>query len=195
GVQLRGDAARAGGARTGGRGTGVTAAPATAAARRLLERTLGTQLLEMSVAAPQAAAVGSRALSMVGSSVALIFSKVATMGFGFFFWLAAAALHRLGVVDGPAFATVFLVTTVLGTAGVLLDQVSTSLRRGDQALTRGVVFGVGAVAVVGLLAVATSAASAFAIFSAWIVGSGAMCVLGAVQLRRSLRYVYRPRLD
>jgi O-antigen/teichoic acid export membrane protein len=239
---------------------------ATAVARRVLERTLGTQLLEPAAAAPQTAAAGSRTLSMVASSVALIFSKVATMGLGFFFWLAAArlfraaevgvaaaivssmmlcnqlalvgigsafivefprerrprrlldtsftltalaslaaggcllaltagVLHRLDVVDRPLFALVFLVTTVLGTAGVLLDQVSTSLRRGDHALTRGVLFGTSTIGFVGVLAVATAAASAFAIFSAWIVGSAAMCLLGAIQLRRSLRYRFRPLLD
>ena len=239
---------------------------ASPAARRLVARALGTELLERRAASVQVAAAGSRTLSMVASSVALIFSKIATMGLGFFFWLAAArmfsptqvgiaagivsammlcnqlalvgvgsafivefprsrrppllldtsftltavsslaagglflvaaggAFHRLSVVDRPLFAAVFLVTTVLGTAGILLDQVSTSLRRGDLALTRGILFGTSAIVFVGALALMTQAASAFAIFSAWIVGSVAMCALGALQLRRSLRYGYRLRLD
>jgi O-antigen/teichoic acid export membrane protein len=239
---------------------------AATGARRLLERALGTELLERRAAAARVPVAGTRTLSMVASSVALIFSKVATMGLGFFFWLAAArlfepsqvgiaagivsammlcnqvalvgigsafivefpheprrlrlldssftligisslaaaglflalaagAFNRLGVVDRPLFAVVFTVTTVLGTAGIVFDQVSTSLRRGDHALTRGLVFGLSAVVFVGALGLSTRAASAFAIFSSWIVGSLAMCLLGALQLRRLLRYSYRPRIE
>jgi O-antigen/teichoic acid export membrane protein len=244
----------------------VTSPVSVAGARRLLERALGSELLDRRAAAAQVSVAGTRTLSMVSSSVSLIFSKVATMGLGFIFWLAAArlfepaqvgiaagivsammlcnqlalvgvgsafiiefpheprrsrlldtsftligisslaaaglflalaagAFSRLGVVDRPLFAAVFTVTTVLGTAGILFDQVSTSLRRGDQALTRGVLFGLSAVVFVGALGLITRAASAFAIFSAWIVGSLGMCLLGALQLRRSLCYGYRPRLE
>jgi O-antigen/teichoic acid export membrane protein len=115
---------------------------------------------------------------------------------GLFVVLAAGALPELGVVGrSPAFAAMFALMTALGAVGVVLDQASTTLRRGDQALARGVLNGVLSLAALGTLAVATTAAGSMAIFTCWVVGGAAASALGAVQLARTLaRYRYRPRL-
>ena len=84
--------------------------------------------------------------------------------------------------------------SALGTAGVVLDQISTTLRRGDQALTRGLLNGVLSLAAVGALAGVTGAGS-MALFACWVAGVAAAFVLGAVQLHHALgRYRFRPRI-
>jgi O-antigen/teichoic acid export membrane protein len=115
---------------------------------------------------------------------------------GLFQLLALAAFPELRIVaSGPAFIVAFIAMGILGTVGMLLDQISAALRRGDQALTRAVVFGV---ATVGLLAgvAATSTTGAFAIFIPWVGAASLAFIVGLVQLRRSLsRYRYRARLE
>jgi O-antigen/teichoic acid export membrane protein len=210
-----------------------------------------------------------RSLSMLVSSLALIGSKVATMGFGFLFWLVAArlfpvtsvglaagavsavmlctqlalvglgssvilhypahrrrpfllldtaftivlvtsllaagiffvvaalGLHQLRlVVSQPLFAVSFVAMTVLGTATILLDQVSTAIRRGDQALFRAAGFGATTVALLLAVAALTRTTEPAVIFSTWIGGGLFACTLGALHLRRSFTpYRYRPRSD
>jgi O-antigen/teichoic acid export membrane protein len=119
----------------------------------------------------------------------------AVVGLGFAA-LAAVAFAELGVVGTrPAYLALFVAMCALGTAGVVLDQISTTLRRGDQALGRGVLNGVlSLVAVVALGALA--GAGAMAIFACWVAGVAAACALGAAQLRRAVgRYRFRPRLE
>ena len=210
---------------------------------------------------------GRRALAMEANSLALIATKVVTLGLGFLFWLVAARLFppaevglaggvvaavmlcvqlallgvgsaviamfpayqerpaRLldtavttslvaGTVVGLAFAglaaaaftelrvvgarpgylALFVAMSALGTAGVVLDQISTTLRRGDQALTRGLLNGVLSLAAVGALAGVTGAGS-MALFACWVAGVAAAFLLGALQLRHALgRYRFRPRI-
>jgi O-antigen/teichoic acid export membrane protein len=210
-----------------------------------------------------------RGLSVFASALALILSKVSTMGIGFVFWLLAArlfaptevglaagavsammlctqlalvgigssvivlfprherdptrlldtaftivvgasllagclfllvassAFDELGVVASePRFALAFLALCVLGTAGILFDQVSTALRRGDQALARALLFGLATVAVLGVVSLASSSASSRMIFSTWLGGGVAACGVGLFQLRRQLgTYRYRPRVE
>lgn len=119
----------------------------------------------------------------------------AVVGVGFAA-LAAVAFAELGVVaTRPVYLALFVAMCALGTAGVVLDQISTTLRRGDQALGRGVLNGaLSLVAVVALGALA--GAGAMAIFACWVAGVAAACALGAGQLRRSVgRYRFRPRLE
>jgi O-antigen/teichoic acid export membrane protein len=86
--------------------------------------------------------------------------------------------------------------SILGTAGILFDQISTALRRGDQALARALVFGTVTISLLAGIASATKAATSFAIFVTWVGGALGACVLGALQLRRSpSHYRFRPRLE
>ena len=119
----------------------------------------------------------------------------AVVGLGFAA-LAAGAFPELGVVGTrPAYLALFVVMSALGTAGVVLDQLSTTLRRGDQALWRGVLNGALSLAAVAALA-AISGTGSMALFACWVLGAAAACVLGGAQLRRAVgRYSYRPRLE
>jgi O-antigen/teichoic acid export membrane protein len=120
-----------------------------------------------------------------GAAVGLAFAAVAAGAFG-----------QLGVVGTrPGFLVLFVAMSALGTAGVVLDQISTTLRRGDQALSRGVLNGALSLVAVAALA-AISGAGAMALFACWVAGVAAACALGAAQLRRAIgRYRYRPRLE
>jgi O-antigen/teichoic acid export membrane protein len=115
---------------------------------------------------------------------------------GLFLALAASLFPEVGVVGrSPAFAALFALMSALGTVGVVLDQASTTLRRGDQALVRGVLNGILSLVALGALAIAATPAGSMAIFACWVVGGAAACALGAVQLDGALaRYRYRPRL-
>jgi O-antigen/teichoic acid export membrane protein len=218
--------------------------------------------------APPLGVDAPRALTMVPNSLALIATKVATLGLGFLFWLVAARLFRpdqvglaggvvaaallcvqlallgvgsavialfpshrdrpghlldtalttsllaggavglafcalaggafaeLGVVGArPAYVALFAAMSALGTASVVLDQISTTLRRGDQALGRGVLNGALSLVAVAALA-ATPGAGSMALFACWVLGVAAACALGAAQLRRAVgRYRFRPRLE
>lgn len=206
---------------------------------------------------------------MLGSSLALILSKVGTMGLGFLFWLIAArafdqgevglaagavssvmlctqlallgvgssvivhfprhasepkalidtafsvvgvsALAAAGcflvlaattfrhlqvVAEVPGFALAFAAMSVLGTAGILFDQLSTVLRRGDQALVRAFAFGVVNIGLLVPLALHSRSVGAPAIFATWVGASAVTVVIGCVQLWRNAGgYRYSPRLE
>ena len=210
-----------------------------------------------------------RSLSMFSSSLALIGSKVATMGLGFFFWLVAARvypassvglaagavsavmlctqlgllglgssvivhyprhrrrpfvlldtaftivcasslvaaglffvvgllfLHQLRVVaTQPLFALSFAAMSVLGTAGILFDQISTAIRRGDQALSRALGFGGMTLVLLVIASSITHTTRPALIFSTWVGGGLFACTLGSIQFRRVFaRYRYRPGID
>ena len=127
------------------------------------------------------------------------FTLVAALAAGgsvLFLGLASGVLTELGVVArDPGYALLFVAASVLGTVGILLDQVSTTLRRGDQALVRGVSFGLVAVATLGLIAMLTDARDSELLLVPWAVAGVAALALGLVQLRFSLEgYVPRPRV-
>jgi O-antigen/teichoic acid export membrane protein len=128
------------------------------------------------------------AFSMVGAA--------ALAAAGIFLLLALEMLRHLHVVAAvPLYAAMFAAMTVLGTVGILLDQLSVTLRRGDQVLSRGVVSGVVTLALVALLPVLGHRDS-MAIFAAWVAGGVVMCAQGALQLHGSARgYRYRPRVS
>jgi len=113
---------------------------------------------------------------------------------GLFLFFAGTAFRELDVVSANGmFAVLFLAATVFGTLGIVLDQIATALRRGDQALTRNVTFGVATVVLLAALTVLTEARTARAIFEPWAVAGLAALTVGLVQLRRTLPR-YRPRL-
>ncbi|HWI06702.1 MAG TPA: oligosaccharide flippase family protein [Solirubrobacteraceae bacterium] len=100
--------------------------------------------------------------------------------------IAAVTLGELQVVGGSAlYALLFVAATVTGTLGILLDQLSTSLRRGDQVLIRGIAFGLAAVVSLVLAAKLGGGGSA-ALLAPWVVAGGLAVAIGVVQTRRAL---------
>ena len=115
---------------------------------------------------------------------------------GLFLLLASGVLRELSEVSRvPLFAVAFVATCVTGTVGILLDQVNTALRRGDQMLLRNLVFGV--VALVALVIVsALGTSSALAVFAPWVVAGLVSTAFGFAQLRRALgHYRFRPKVE
>lgn len=114
-----------------------------------------------------------------------------------FLVIAATMLDELRIVaTDPAFAAVFVLLGVFGALGVLLDQISTVARRGDEALRRNILAGL--VTLVGVVAVAVgrSGPASLGILLAWAVGSVTAVALGWRQLAvAQIRYRYRPRLE
>lgn len=99
--------------------------------------------------------------------------------------VAALVLGELQVVAAsPVYALLFVLATVTGTLGILLDQLSTSLRRGDQALIRGIAFGL--VAVASLALTAKLGGGSAALLAPWVVAGGLSVAIGIVQVRRAL---------
>jgi O-antigen/teichoic acid export membrane protein len=112
--------------------------------------------------------------------------------------LASGLLSELDVVASSLpYALAFGLATLFGTVGILYDQASTALRRGDHVLVRGAVFGV--VAVLGVVAVGPHGAGltgSAALLVPWVIAGLAGCALGRGQLRRALGgYRARLRLD
>jgi O-antigen/teichoic acid export membrane protein len=110
-----------------------------------------------------------------------------------FVLIAGVVLVELDVVaNSLLFASLFVSAGIFGTLGILLDQTSTALGRGDQALVRNVTFG--GVTLLGLVLVASTIAhpSAKALFAPWAVAGALATVIGLWQLRRSVRH-FRPR--
>ena len=132
---------------------------------------------------------------LLDSAFSLV-AAASVLAVAIFFVIAATALHELRVVaTDPVFALALVAMSVLGTIGILLDQVSTLLRRGDQMLVRALLFGLANVALLAPVAALSSGAGAVWIFATWVGAAAAAVLLGAVQLWRTpLRYRYRPRL-
>lgn len=130
-----------------------------------------------------------RALLDSAQTIVAFVAVVASLGF----LALAATVLDLGVVTSSAgYALLFVAASVLGTLGVLFDQVFTAMRRGDQVLVRGACFGVATIVALVAIAVAAPDAGSQAIFMPWVVGGLVMCGLAVVQLRRNLPF-YRLR--
>jgi O-antigen/teichoic acid export membrane protein len=116
---------------------------------------------------------------------------------GAFLVIATLFLDQLDVIARrPAYALAFVVMAVSGTLCVLLDQFSTALRRGDQALVRGIATGVVTLGMVVLLPVGLDAETALALLVAWAVGNLAPVLVGAWQIHHSLpEYRLRMQVD
>jgi O-antigen/teichoic acid export membrane protein len=114
-----------------------------------------------------------------------------------FLVLAASLLRELRIVaTDPVFAAAFIVLGIFGTLGVLLDQISTVVRRGDEALRRNILAGLVTLVAVVAVAVDRSGPASLGIVLAWVVGSIAAVALGWRQLADArIRYRYRPRVE
>jgi O-antigen/teichoic acid export membrane protein len=121
----------------------------------------------------------------------------AAIGGGVFLLLASGVFTELDAVSHElSYALLFLAATAFGTIGILLDQVSTTLRRGDHALLRGLAFGTIAAGSLGLIAALTDAQSAQALLVPWVLAGAGAFLIGIVQLRRTLEgYRPRPRIE
>jgi len=109
-----------------------------------------------------------------------------------FLLLARSAFHELNVVVGvPILAVAFLAMTIFGAVNVLFDNVSVAIRRGDQVLTRNLLFGLVTIGVPLALASSMGGRGSWLILLAWTLAGLAACSIGVVQLRRSLPE-YRP---
>lgn len=124
----------------------------------------------------------------------------ATAGAVLFLVVASVALAELGAVArDPVYAFLFVGTAVLGTLGLLLEQTSTALRRGDQALTRALAFGATTLFVLLVLQVASDSTSSTLLFAPWFAAAAVAFAMGLRQLRRTLggyrtRMAVRPAL-
>ena len=120
---------------------------------------------------------------------------------------ALAALAALGVValaledlravaTDPTFALLFVLMTVFGTLGILLDHVSVALERGQQVLVRNTVGGLLTAAPLLLTPALGWRFDAELLFGLWVLGGATACGVAAVQLSRQLGgYRYRPCLS
>jgi O-antigen/teichoic acid export membrane protein len=120
----------------------------------------------------------------------------AALGGCLFLLLASGLFSELDAVSHePTYALLFLAASVFGTVGILLDQVSTTLRRGDQALLRGLAFGFIAAGSLALIAALSDAQSAQTLLVPWVLAGAAVWLIGMAQLRRTLQgYLLRPRI-
>lgn len=136
-----------------------------------------------------------RPAALLDTAVTVVALAALAVAAGFLV-LATGAFRELGVIGGtPAYTAAFLAMCVFGALGVLLDQISTALRRGDQALTRGALSGVVTLGALIAAPVLAGQTGVLAILAAWVAGNFAPVALGAGQLRRTLSgYWYRPAI-
>lgn len=101
--------------------------------------------------------------------------------------IAGMFLNNLAIIAHSVwFVVFFLAATLTGTLGILLDQTSIALGRGDQVLTRGLAFGLVSVGVLSAVAWGTGMQHAIGMFFPWVVSGTVAVVLGGWQLRRAL---------
>jgi len=122
-----------------------------------------------------------------------ITSCLAALGFLAIAWLFLDNLR--GVATNPINAIALIIMTVAGTQGVLLDQLSTALRRGDQVLVRGISSGLATVALVLLLSVGMER-NVQTLLLAWAGGNAVPVVIGWWQIHRAIPDLeIRPTFD
>jgi len=107
------------------------------------------------------------------------------------------ALEQLAVLTRqPLFDLSFVIVAVVGTLGILFDQASTAIRRGDQAMTRALVSGGVTLANLLILVAMSSVASANAIFFTWVTGGVAAALFAIWQFSRAIPgYRFRAGFD
>lgn len=107
---------------------------------------------------------------------------------GLFLLVARTWLPELGqATREPGWVLAFLAMSVLGTAGIVLDQVNVALSRGFQVLTRTAAFGVISLVPVAVLPLAGVRADALLLFSFWVVAGVGALLVGLRQLAVTVR--------
>jgi O-antigen/teichoic acid export membrane protein len=114
-----------------------------------------------------------------------------------FIGLASGLFAELDAVGGSVmYALLFVLAAVTGTLGIIQDQTSTVLRRGDQALGRGIAFGIVTVVLLGAIAIVSPDAGSEALLIPWVVAGVVSVGIGVVQLHRCVEgYRARTGLD
>lgn len=111
--------------------------------------------------------------------------------------VAAVALSELRplAVD-PRFALCFVAFGATGTLGLLFDQISAVMRRGDHAMTRNVVRGLVTLLIVPAALLVAESDRSLALVAAWTAGSVLMIVIGLRQFTaKPMRYVFKPGVE
>jgi O-antigen/teichoic acid export membrane protein len=149
---------------------------------------IGWSVIGMFQGEPRPNELLNSAISLVG--VATLAASVA------FLVVVALALSNLRVLAvDPRFAVCFIVFAVTGTLGVVFDQISTVMRRGDQAMTRNLMRGLVTLLVIPAALLVSESDRSLTIVAAWTAGSVVMIAIGTWQFsRRPLYYQFRPRL-
>jgi len=114
-----------------------------------------------------------------------------------FLAVARALFSELDLIAAvPFLAASFVAMTVFGAVNVLMDNLSIAQRRGDQVLVRNIAFGIATLAIPLALASSFPGHGAWLILAAWTAAGLTACLIGVLQVRRSLpRYRPRPSLD
>ena len=114
-----------------------------------------------------------------------------------FLLFARAFFSELNVVSAiPLYGLLFLGISVFGAVNVLMDHVSIAIKRGDQVLTRNVLFGLITIAGVAALPLLAETTTSIAIVSAWAAAGFFACLLGTIQIFRSIPgYRYKPDVE
>lgn len=104
-----------------------------------------------------------------------------------FLVFARSFFNELNIVTAiPLYAGLFLAINIFGAVNVLMDHISIAIKRGDQVLTRNVLFGVTTVVGVAVLPLITQSTTSITIVTAWVAAGFMACLLGTVQIYRSI---------
>ena len=138
---------------------------------------------------------GERSADVVDTALALAGILACAVALAFL-GLAGTLLVEMNViaVDLP-FALLFVLMSVIGSLGVVIDQVSMAQRRGGDVLIRNVTNGIVTLLVPVLIWLGPLQASARVLFAGWVLGSTSAVIIGWFQMRLTLDgHRTRPRL-
>jgi O-antigen/teichoic acid export membrane protein len=127
----------------------------------------------------QTVAVVDSALTMAGMLSCVI-------GLGFLVFAGRFLEEMDAIAVDPTFAILFGFMSVVGTLGVVIDQISMAQRRGHDVMTRNVTNGLVTLAVPGLIWIGLFGESARLLFAGWVLGSTSAIAIGWMQLHRIL---------
>ncbi len=132
---------------------------------------------------------------LLDTSLGLV-SGAALLGAGIFILLSARFFTELSIIaEQPAFALLFFLMALFGGLNSLMDSFSIAFRRSDQVLLRNILFGVTTISAGVIFSLLTARDSIY-IISGWVLAGLGACLLGGVQLWKTLsRYHFRWRLD
>jgi O-antigen/teichoic acid export membrane protein len=132
---------------------------------------------------------------LLDTAFTVVLLSSALVGFGYLAITAGFSPDLRAVFGNPGYAVLFVVATVFGTVMICFDQVSIAVGKAHQQATRYAVTGALTVVLVLAAGAAVGHLGAAPLFACWAVGSVVACVIGAVQLARSIGYRFRPAHD
>jgi O-antigen/teichoic acid export membrane protein len=131
------------------------------------------------------------------NTASTIVSAAALIICGIFIVLSALFFEELNIVAlQPLYGLIFTGMVLFSTVNTLMDSISIALRRNDHVLARNVLFGLIAILVIGLLALLMPGRTSLFIILGWTAAGLSACVLGSIQLWRTLSgYLFFPSLE